>query len=334
MTANTSLLLPQPIVKTKPDSSADPILTIVTPTRGNFTEYWLSQLLQIQGDVEFILVYPPGVSPHSTKDIRIKSLTSPYKGEMMQRFIGLLNASGRYTLALDDDDFVHPHIVRLVDEYFAQYPESWILRLKKAVIDFRESAQIIKEWDSIPDIAQLNICRKTPDNPYPYQKGSFTGLLEVPIAPLTASFDLRRLVLPWLERQDNQGYHFENFNNIVWQTDLVQQTLPKLAHTTKLGGVLTWIPRSGFDRLLGLFVQANHFQEDAIIGHWIPGAEQIRYIDKPPQMKPTRFHVLSDVLLVKAFPQYGYFWNLFFSKLYEVPHAFARLLKNKFSQQS
>jgi hypothetical protein len=59
----------------------------------------------------------------------------------------------------------------------------------------------------------------------------------------------------------------------------------------------------------------------------MPNPEQIRYIDKPPTLKPPRFHVISDVLLVKYFPQYGYFWNLFFSKLYGVPRTVGKTIK-------
>lgn len=316
------------------DIDQKPLLSIVTPTRGNFSDYWFSQLLQVKGNVEFVLVYPPSVPIKSVEDKRVLSLSSPYKGEMMQRFVGLLNASGNYVLALDDDDFVHQDVAQLVSQYFQRFPDSWILRLKKAVIDFRDTDEIKKEWKPIPNIEQLEICRKTPENPNPYQKGKFAGLLEVPIAPLDLDFDRRWLFWPFLERKDNYGYHFENFNNIVWKNELVQETLPELTEATKVSGPITWIPNSGFDRLLGLFVQAKHYQKEAIIGHWMPGDEQIRFLSQPPSMKPPRFHVFSDFLLVKYFPKYGYLWNLFFSKLYGVPKAFAKLMKLKFSKQT
>ncbi|MBE9178343.1 glycosyltransferase family 2 protein [Oculatella sp. LEGE 06141] len=304
-----------------------PVLSIVTPTRGNFAAHWLSQLLSVKGNVQFILIYPPGLSPKPIHDSRVVSLISPYKGEMMQRFVGLLNASGAYLLALDDDDFVHPNILDLVVDYFQTYGKSWVLRLKKKVIDFRQTEEIYAEWSDLPAISELAVCRKTADTPNPYQQGTYTGLLELPIAPLDLPFDWRWLVFPFLSRKDNYGYHFENFNNIIWRRELVQATLPELTQTTQLLGVLTWIPNSGFDRLLGLWVQAKHYQPNAIIGHWLPGSEQIRYIDKPTSLKPPRFHVLSDVLLVKAFPRYGYVWNLFFSQLYRVPRTIAKLSK-------
>ncbi|MFB2936852.1 glycosyltransferase [Aerosakkonemataceae cyanobacterium BLCC-F154] len=304
-----------------------PILTIVTPTIGKFSNYWLEQLLKIQGNVEFVLVYYPSVPIPPINDPRVKILTSPYKGEMMQRFVGLLNATGKYVLALDDDDFVHPDVVHLTTQYFEQFPESWILRLKKENIDFRDQELIRKDWDEILDVRRLEICKKTPENPYPYQQGNYKGLLEIPVVPLGKKLDLKFALLPFTGRKDNLGYHFENFNNIVWKNKLVQQALVDLSQTTRLLGAITWIPSSGFDRLLGLFIQAKYYQKDAIIGHCMPKPEQIRYVDKPPELKPPRFHVISDALLVKRYPQYGYLWNLFLEKLYGVPRTMAKALK-------
>ncbi len=312
--------------------SEKPILSIVTPTRGNFSAYWLEQLLRVEGAVEFILVYPPGVPTKAISDSRVKTLTSPYKGEMMQRFVALLNASGDYLLALDDDDFVHPEVVKLAAAYFQRFPQSWILRLKKDNIDFKNEDKIKQDWGAIPDLEQLAICKKTSENPYPYQDGNYLGLLEVPVAPLDKSFNLLYAVWPLVGRKDNEGYHFENFNNIVWQNDLVQKALPDLSQATHLMGALTWLPSTGFDRLLGLFVQAKFFEKDRIIGHWLPNPAQIRYIDKDPSLKPPRFHVVSDFLLVKYYPQYGYLWNLFLSKLYGVPRTVGKLAKLKLSK--
>jgi glycosyltransferase involved in cell wall biosynthesis len=309
-----------------------PILSIVTPTRGNFSPNWLEKLLQVEGEVQFILVYPPSAPIQPIADPRVTSLVSPYKGEMMQRFVGLLNAKGQYVIALDDDDLIHPGILSLAVTYFQRFPSSWMLRLSKNVIDFRQVEQIHRAWDTIPDVEALEICRKTPENPHPYQGGQFTGLLEVPVAPLTTPLNWQAILLPFVKRLDNHGYHFENFNNIVWRHDLVQAALVDLGQTTRWLGAITWIPTSGFDRLLGLYTQAKHFspqEQSQIIGHWMPGGEQIRFIDKPATVKPPRFHVISDLLLVKRFPQYGYCWNLFFEKLYKVPHTAAKALKLK-----
>lgn len=307
-----------------------PILSIVTPTTGKFSDYWLEQLLKIKGDVEFVLVYYPNIPIRPINDSRVRVLTSPYKGEMMQRFIGLLNAYGEYVLALDDDDFVHPDIEKLTIEYFNRFPESWILRLNKENIDLKNEERIKQDWNEIPHISQLDICKKTLENPYPYQQGNYKGLLEIPIAPLGTKFDFGYAIWPLKGRKDNLGYHFENFNNIVWKNALVQKALPELSKATKILGAITWIPSTGFDRLLGLFVQATFFEyNDKIVGHCMPKPEQIRYIDKPATLKPPRFHVISDALLVKQYPQYGYLWNLFFEKLYAVPRTLGKAAKWK-----
>ncbi|MFH7028194.1 MAG: glycosyltransferase family A protein [Heteroscytonema crispum UTEX LB 1556] len=313
--------------------SNKPLLTIVTPTLGNYSAYWLEQLLAIKGNVQFILVYPPEVKIRDIDDPRVTILISPYKGEMPQRFVALLNAKGEYVLALDDDDFVHPDVCELISQYFTRFPESWVLRLQKLNIDINNVERIKQPWEEIYDINQLEICKKTPENPYPYDKGNYKGLLEVPIAPLNKNFDLRYLFWPFVTRKDNEGYHFENFNNIVWRNDLIQKALPELSKATKVMGAATWIPSTGFDRLSGLFVQANFFEPDSIIGHWMPKPEQIRYIDKDPALKPPRFHVFSDVLLVKYFPQYGYLWNLFFTKLYSVPRTVGKTIRWKMKKK-
>ncbi|MGB7442387.1 MAG: hypothetical protein WA919_15090 [Coleofasciculaceae cyanobacterium] len=253
---------------------------------------------------------------------------------MMQRFVGLINAKGEYVLALDDDDFVHPEVCILAENYFSRFPDSWVLRLQKAVIDVSEEERIKRPWDAIPDVSQLEICKKTPENPHPYQNGNYKGLLEVPIAPLDKGFDLRYLFWPFLQRKDNFGYHFENFNNIVWKNEIVQQALPKLSQTMQLMGAITWMPARGLDRLLGLFVQAKLFEKDAIIGHWTPKPEQIRFITRDLSLKAARFNVIADVLLVKDFPQHGYLWNLFFSQLYLIPRTFGKLIKTKLLQKN
>lgn len=297
-------------------------LSIVTPTLGKFPEYWLEQLLNVRGSVQFILVYPPGVTIKPIDDPRVKVLTSPYKGEVMQRFTGLLNASGKYVLALDDDDFVHPDILKLTTEYFKRFPQSWVLRLKVEIIDFLNEERIKKNWEDMPDINQLEVCRQ--------KQGKYTGLLELPIAPLDKKFDIRLAVWPFLKRTDMNGIHFENFNNRVWRNELIQQALADMSLTMKVGGALTWIPAWNLDRSLGLFVQAKFFHKDATIGHWMPQPEQVRYIGKDPALKEARSHLTADALLVKRFPQYGYFWNLFFSQLYDVPKVVGKAIKRRY----
>jgi len=288
--------------------SNQPTLSIVTATRGNFTDYWFEQLLAVKGNVEFILVYPPGVSNQTINDPRFKIITSPFKGEVMQRFIGLLNASGLYTLALDDDDYVHPDVMQLVKEYFATFPDSWVLRLRMKKIDIKDEERIRSPWEPIPDFKELEIAPRTQNN-------KPIILQTLPIPPLNNKLDAR-LLIGACERRDMHGPHIENFNNKIWQTELVKQSLAELAEVMKIKGNLHWIPSWSLDRLLGLFIQAKFFEEDKTVGHWMPLPEQIRYIVRPSSLKELRFYVSADGLLAKRFPQYGYFKNLFFDQLW------------------
>jgi glycosyltransferase involved in cell wall biosynthesis len=310
--------------------SNQPFLTIVTATRGNFSDFWLEQLLKIKGDVQFILVYPPEASVKKIDDHRVEFLTSPFKGEVMQRFTGLINAKGNYVIALDDDDFAHPELLELTVKYFQRFPDSWVLRLKIQNINDDDEARIKQDWEPIPEVEQLEICQKTPENPYPFQQGNYKGLLEVPIAPLDKPLDIRHIIFPWKQRTDQNGIHFENFNNRVWKTGRVKAALHELSGAMKIMGALTWLPAWSLDRLLGLFVQAKFYQKDAIIGHAPPKPEQIRYIVKDSSLKETRLYLMADLLLVKCYPQYGYLWNLIFWQVYTIPRIIGKSVKLRF----
>ncbi len=295
----------------------EPILSIVTPTLGKFSDFWWQSLLNIKGNVEFVLVYPPDSPSKTFDDPRIKYVVCPYKGEMMQRCTGLINARGKYIIALDDDDFLHSDVAALAEQYFSRFPNSWLLRLHKAEIFYTEEEKIKSPWQKMPDLGQLDVCQK-------YENGNFKGLLEIPIVPLTKKLDLRYLFLPFVKRTDNYGYHFENFNNIIWKKEIVQQALPQFMETTKVLGPITWMSSWGHDRLMGIFVQAMYFQEGITVGHWLPKPDQIRFIGKDTRKVTPRFYIISDFLLVKGFPQYGYVWNLF---LYELSHLYQPLGK-------
>lgn len=306
-----------------------PLLTVVTATRGNFSDYWLEQLLNIKGHVQFILVYPPSVAVKNIDDSRVINLISPYKGEVIQRFTGLINVESDYVLALDDDDFAHPDILDLTLKYFQIFPESWVLRLKIQNIHHTEEDRIKQAWEAIPDVSQLEICKKTPENPFPFQKGNYTGLLEVPIAPLDKPLDIRHVVFPWQQRKDQNGIHFENFNNKIWRTTKVNPALYEISQAMNITSALTWLPLWSLDRLLGLFIQAKFYQKDAIIGHAPPKPEQIRYIVRESTLKESRLHLMAEILLVKCYPQYGYLWNLIFWQIYTVPKVWGKAIKFK-----
>ncbi len=303
-------------------SKENPILSIVTPTRGNFSSYWWRQLFKVKGNVEFILVYPPGAIPQALSDERLQILISPYKGEVIQRLTGLLNAKGKYVLALDDDDFVHPNVVSLVTKYFTVFPDSLVLRLMMEKVDYKDENEIKKAWSDLPIIDSLNLADTRKEEEF------YTTLQSLPIAPLTNKFDLGQVFLPYRNRQDMHGAHIENFNNKVWKTEVVQEALTDLSQTMKIMGALTWIPFWSLDRLLGLYVQAMVFEEQRIVGHWMTKPEQIRYIVKSQQLKQEfRLILPADILLVKRFPQYGYLWNLCFEQFWVAIRKFASYLK-------
>lgn len=319
-------------------STNKPTLSIVTPTLGKFSEYWRSQLLNIKGSVEFILVYPPGIKCIEISDTRIKSITSPYKGEVMQRYTGLLNATGEYVLALDDDDFAHPDIVQLVNQYFQIFPDSWLLRLKQEKIDINDEANIKREWSVIPDLSLVDLEHKNENASYNFKDNPSQHLFEVPITPLDKKFDIRYAIWPFMKRTDNHGRHPENFNNKVWKNELIQSAIPAFSQTTKLwearmAGSLTWIPNWGFDRTLSLFIQGQLYQKDLIIGHWINQPEQIRFITRDLKTKQPRTHLAGDSLLLKKFPQYAYLWHLCFHHFYGLYRVFGKAIKMRLSQQ-
>jgi Glycosyl transferase family 2 len=312
--------------------SSSPLLSIVTTIRDRCCADRLARLLSVQGAVEFILVYPPQATPELSAehlaDRRLKIIISPDPGEVRQRLTGLLNVTSPYVLALDDDQEVHPDLVSLVAQYFGQYPDSWVLRLKTANIPAADRLRRAQPWPAPGPIGDLAICRKTTETPFPFQAGRYTGLLEMPIAPLNRAFDWRHL-LPWHRRTDQNGIHIENFNHKVWRSDRVRPALVELAVAMHLWGPMGWLPAGRLDRLLGLMIQARLFQPqapDRIVGHAMPQPEQIRCIlrDSVPDEPPV--HLLAELLLLRCYPQYGYLWNLILWQVYTLPRIFAKSL--------
>lgn len=289
------------------------LLSIVTPTRGNFSDFWFQRLMAMEGAVEFILVYPPGSKKVSMSDPRIKVIISPYKGEVIQRAVGLLNASGQYVIALDDDDFLHPKTTEIISPYFTNYPESWCLRLSRINIDYQDEERIKTPWGALPNLQSLQVIPPAPKPTLRRQTYADEEILEeVPISPLQKQFKWSSL---WYKtkRTDPDGAHMENFNNRIWKTSLVQEGLQDLLAGNKFLKHLVWMPFWSLDRLLGLFIQAKFYQEDLIIGHRLWGDEQIRYIVKSSSLKgELRAMFPGDMILALRFPKYGYLWNLFF----------------------
>jgi hypothetical protein len=306
-----------------------PVLSIVTATKGTFSDHWLEQLQNIQGQVEFILVYPPGLMPRTFEDKRIRTLTSPFKGEVMQRFLGLINAQGEYVMALDDDDFVHPATFAMTVDYFARFPESWVMRLRMDKIHDTDVARIRSPWPQAPDLSAIATFSQATAKQFQAENPDAVGLLEIPIAPLERNFDWRYLLIPSFPRRDMHGVHFENFNNRVWKTTMVKASLAAFSKAMPIWGAVTWMPAWSLDRALGLFMQAQFYEKDIVIGHWLPGPAQMRFIDRDPASKEPRTYLAADLMLNRVFPQYGYFWNLFFSQMWDIPKVVAKGWKQK-----
>ena len=145
---------------------------------------------------------------------------------------------------------------------------------------------------------------------------------EVPIAPLNNPLNFASLLRG---RRDHHGRHIENFDKTVWKNEFVQATLQDLTATMKFWGNIKYIPFWCLDRLLGLMVQAKFFEQGQIIGHKLPLPECLRSEDNPPNHQRTnRYYVFAEVLLLKRFPNKGYFWNLVLSQIKDMPQTYLR----------
>ena len=312
-----------------------PILSIVVATTGNFSGHWLEQLLKVKGEVEFIIVYHPQSRYYPINDLRVKQIISPLKGEFIQRLTGLFNASGEYVLDMNEDHFIHPDITGFVLMYFTRFPGSWVMRLNREERRYGDKEPTEKDWAELINIDNLEVCGKSKGNDHLFGEGK--GLLEMPIVPLNKKiFDIRFLFWPFTKRKDQHGTHIEGFDQKVWRKNLVQVSIRDLTQMINIIGPLKWVPFWCLDRLLGLYIQAKFFQKGIVIGHWLPQPAQIVNMDNPPERKRTmRFYVTADILLLKRFPQYGYFWNLVFDQLWAIPkRAFAHFFRKLTRQRA
>ena len=289
---------------------SQPVLSIVVPTREGFSEHWFTKLLEIEGDVEFILVHPPGMKKHPTTDPRLQQINSSFRGEIIQRMTGMLNASGKYILTINCDEYLTPKIVEVAQDYYARFPDSWVVRLSRKGFTYGDRNVLDNPWQELPAIKDLAVCfhnKKKNKNPdIAYDKGNC--LLEIPIAPLTNKLDWNCFVR---QRKDHHGTHTENFDKKIWKNEMLQETLQDIIKTMSFFGPIKYIPFWCLDRLLGLFIQAKFFEQGKIIGHLLPQPEQIRIEENPPEYKKSRrFYIIAEILLVKRFQEYGYLWNL------------------------
>ena len=59
-----------------------PYLSIVVPMREGVPKEWFDAFLSVEGDVEFILVYPPAANPMTTPIPGCGSLSAPFEGRL------------------------------------------------------------------------------------------------------------------------------------------------------------------------------------------------------------------------------------------------------------
>ncbi len=304
-----------------------PILSIVIPTREGFSEHWITELLKVKGNVEFILVHPPGAGTHPTVDPRMRQIISPIRGEIIQRLSAMMNACGTYILTINCDEYLNPDIADIAVQYFERFPDNWVMRLSKKGFDFGDKASLEAPWSNLPKIEELQVCGKSQGNANLY--GDESHILEIPMAPVDNKFDSQCFLR---ERKDQNGAHTENFDKKVWKNNMVQETIKELSSLMVLSGPLKYIPFWCLDRLLGLFIQAKFFEKGKIIGHLLPPPEQIRFEENPPEYrKSKRFYVFAEILLIRRFPQYGYFWNLIIDQLRGIPMRGVEFVGRKLS---
>jgi hypothetical protein len=292
-----------------------PLLSIVSPTREGFSEHWLEELLKVKGDVEFILVHPPGMEKNANDDPRLRQINSAIRGEIFQRMSGLLNATGTYILTINCDEYLTPDIAEITEKYYQRFPDNWVLRLSKTAFEYGDRASLTKPWSTPFDVSTMPTCGKNLGTKDLYKKGNH--LYEIPIAPLENKFDVGCF---FRGRKDQNGSHTENFDKKVWKTEMVKETLVDIAQQMNVFGAIKYIPFWCLDRLLGLFVQAKFFERGRIIGHLLPEPAQIRVEDNPPEYtRKNRFYVFAEIFLLKRFPQYGYIWNLIIGQIFDIP---------------
>jgi hypothetical protein len=301
---------------------SSPLLSIVIPTREGLEDTWLSSLLQVEGNLEIILVHPPTLEKIPLTDPRFKQINCSLRGEVIQRLTGLFNATGIYVLSLNCDEYINPKIVTWTQEYFQRFPESWVMRLRGEGFNYGNKEKLQAPWSEVPDISSLRVFSKAQPSTDKYN--DFTDLLELPIAPLNNSIDLLALFRP---RKDQHGLHIENFDKKVWKNDLVQATIRDLSEALNLVGPFKYVPFWCLDRLLGLSLQANFFQPEQVVGHWLPFPAQVRLEDNPPEYsRRDRFYLLAEIILIKKFPQYPYLWNLTLDHIRLLPKGIIKSL--------
>jgi hypothetical protein len=244
------------------------------------------------------------------------------QGEIIQRATGLMNATAPYTLTINCDEYINPDISEISRQYCSRFPDSWVMRLSRKDVEFGKKEILEAPWLSPKPIEKLEVCGRSQGNSKLYEQGNC--LLEIPITPIDNKFDVMCI---FRGRRDHRGPHTENFDKKVWKTSIVQETLKDLVGLMPFMGPFKYIPFWCLDRVLGLAIQAKFFEQGKgkIIGHLLPLPEQIRIENNPPEyIRFNRYGVLSELYLIRRFPQYGYMWNLVIPDILNVPRLFIR----------
>lgn len=291
-----------------------PELSIVVPTRPGVPDWWRRQIRSVDGEVETILVHPPGVARLDLGDPRVVELVSPIRGEVAQRLTGLLSARGRFVLSMNCDECVHPGVLDLARAYFTRFPASWVLRLSQEAHPYGSEAAMTRAWPAPPDVATL----PETDDEHRFHRDA-DCLMRAPIARMDKPVDW---LSPVRGRRNQHGPHMENFDKRIWRRDVVQPALEDLTRMLRLAGPVKYVPFWTLDRLLGLYVQAFHYERGRTIGHWLPSSTaQIRMEDNPPaERRRGRVYLAAEILLLRRFPRHGYLWDLVLGHL----HALGR----------
>jgi hypothetical protein len=288
-----------------------PRLSIVIPMRENVSISWLQSLLTVEGNAEFVLVYPPDIPFIAVHESRLRQIRCPLRGEVIQRVTALLNTLGHYVLSINCDEYLHPKIVEIAENYFNCFPDSYFFRLNSMTFPFGKMPTD-QPWVNLPEMESIIVRNRTPVECSPSEerpsKEQDITMREIPITPLDNPIDPLAI---FRGRRDQEGPHQENFDKKVWKNALVQETLKDIAPTFKLFGPFKYIPFWTADRLLGLSVQAKFFEPGKIVGHWLPSPAQLRTEENPPdQPRKNRRYVLSELSILRKFPRFGYIWNL------------------------
>nr|WP_239697990.1 hypothetical protein [Microcystis aeruginosa] len=135
-----------------------PSLSIVIPTREGFADHWFNALTEVKGEVEFILVHPPGAPKYPTSDPRLQQIVSPLRGEIIQRATGLMNATAPYILTINCDEYINPDISEISSQYFSRFPDSWVMRLSRKDVEFGKKEILEAPWLSPKPIEKLEVC--------------------------------------------------------------------------------------------------------------------------------------------------------------------------------